>query len=172
MKTMAVKFTEADYMKLPEGFPAQLVDGMLVKEAAPRPWHQILLSRIHAQLLEQLPADRVLFSPVDVFIDEFNVFQPDVCLFSAGAEPGPATERVEKPVIVIEVLSPTTKRIDRFTKTDIYLRAGIREVWLVDPDQRRIEVFSKKAHVSVAAGEVVSRAVGVRVDLDRLFRVT
>ncbi|MCZ6785827.1 MAG: Uma2 family endonuclease, partial [Planctomycetota bacterium] len=68
------RYTRADYMRLPEGFPAELVDGMLVKEPSPTGWHQELGQRLVIRLRERIgPA---LPSPIDVFIDDYNVLQP------------------------------------------------------------------------------------------------
>jgi Uma2 family endonuclease len=62
------------------------------------------------------------------------------------------------PLLVVEVLSPSTVRRDRDRKTGIYLRAGVREVWLVDPDAGTVEVHTEGG-VERQAGE--SRASSV-----------
>jgi Uma2 family endonuclease len=68
--TDQAKFTRADYMALLEGFRAELLDGMLVKEPAPTGWHQYIVGRIHRVLADLVGLNRTLFSPIDVFIDE------------------------------------------------------------------------------------------------------
>ena len=75
---MSTQFTRAEYDQLPEGFPAQLIGGMLVREAAPTYGHNLLVTRIMAQLIPIVGPDRIPASPGDVAIDEHNVYQPDV----------------------------------------------------------------------------------------------
>ena len=142
------KFTQADYLRLPEGFPAQLVDGELVKEPAPTYWHQEIVGRVFVALKRAAPDQPVIVAPADVFIDEWNVLQPDVLMLEKGAvvrrgEPPPGL-----PVLVVEVLSPWTAMRDRDVKVRTYLRAGIREVWLVDPDRETVEVLPSGGETS------------------------
>ncbi|MHC4469478.1 MAG: hypothetical protein ACYTDY_08935 [Planctomycetota bacterium] len=70
MKVAAPLFTRAEYERLPEGFPAQLVRGELVKKPAPVPYHQALVRDLYERLARAAGQERVLFSPVDVFLDE------------------------------------------------------------------------------------------------------
>ena len=70
MNIQTTKFTRQDYMALPEGFPAQLIRGQLVKEPAPTPWHQVLVVRLADMLRRLAGLDRVLLSPIDLFVDE------------------------------------------------------------------------------------------------------
>jgi Uma2 family endonuclease len=140
MTMLRSRFTRADYARLPEGFPAQLLDGSLVKDPAPTYGHQGILTEILARLLGIVPRGRVLPAPVDVPIDEFNVFQPDLAVFDEV--PPPRATGTLVPRIVLEVASPHTGRRDRRRKRPLYLRAGVEEVWIVDPDERSIEVHS------------------------------
>ena len=77
---MHALLTLRDWKQLPEGFPAQLVDGCLVREAAQGFDHQDLVGQIHLTLVGVLERRRVALSPADVVIDHLNVLQPDVCL--------------------------------------------------------------------------------------------
>ena len=134
------KFTAADYRMLPEGFPAELVDGMLVKEPSPSRWHQSLAAEVHYRLRALLGPGRVLASPVDVFVDHHNVLLPDVLVLASEDRVEPASDPSAIPILVVEVLSPATAVRDRDVKAAVYLRAGVREVWLVDPEAETIEV--------------------------------
>jgi Uma2 family endonuclease len=136
------KFTRRDYMRLPEGFPAELIEGDFIREPAPTWGHQRLISRIHARLVAVAGTDRVLPAPADVSIDEWNVLQPDVLVTPPDAPVQPGQESGGVPLLVVEVLSPSTAGRDRDWKTRIYLRAGVAEVWLVDPDARMVEVHT------------------------------
>ena len=131
-------FTRTDYMKLPEGFPAQLIEGCLVREPAPSFEHQTLAGRVFLALHAVVGDRRVTHAPVDIVLDELNVFQPDVVAF---AEPLPLDVKcVPTPVLAIEVLSPSTRGRDRSVKVRRLLAAGVREVWLIDSRAATIEV--------------------------------
>ena len=161
MKTMKVagdRFTVQDYAELPEGFPAQLIDGFLVKEE-PLYGHQQIVMRVLTTLARAIDPRYVLPSPVGVSIDEYNVFHPDVAVYSQI--PPFHERRTLVPVVVFEVLSPSTRRRDRGYKCRRYLEVGVGEVWLVDSAERVIEIHTRSgARVArgaeVAASEIVS----------------
>jgi Uma2 family endonuclease len=155
VRTATGPFTRADYLRLPEGFPAQLIAGWLVKEAAPIYGHQMVVVRLCGLLLRLVDADRVLVSPVDVPIDDRNVYQPDVAVFRSALPP--ESGGVEIPLLALEVLSPSTKRWDRGVKRRKYLEGGVEEVWLVDREARRIEVHTA-AGVREAVGAETLRS--------------
>lgn len=131
-------FTVQDWKQLPEGFPAQLLDGCLIRDAAPTYGHQDLVGKIYLELVAQLDRRRVVLAPTDVVIDQLNVLQPDVCVVS---KPPPSTESdVGIPILAFEVHSPGTRKRDRSIKSVKYLAAGVAEVWLVDPVARTLTV--------------------------------
>ncbi len=67
---LTVKFTRADYERLPEGYPVELIDGQLVKEPAPTFGHQWIVGRFHVEFYSLVGAGRIVVSPIDVFVDE------------------------------------------------------------------------------------------------------
>jgi Uma2 family endonuclease len=101
---------------------------------------------------------RASFSPVDVPIDDWNVFQPDVVVLRE-ALPDDATD-VGIPLLAVEVLSPSTERRDRGVKRRRLLRAGVAEVWIVDPVARTVEVHDADGCRTASGQErVASNAV-------------
>jgi len=140
MPTMTTLYTRALYDQLPEGFPAQLIEGTLVREPAPTYGHQYVASRLHAALVHLVGPDRALTSPIDVVIDELNVYQPDLVVLARPADPGQSNVGV--PVLAIEIASPSSRKRDREVKRHRLLAAGVREVWLVDPETGVIEVWT------------------------------
>ena len=156
MKTVGDRFTVKDYAELPEGFPAQLVDGFLVKEV-PLYGHQQIVMQILMALVHATDPRYVLPSPVGVSIDEYNVFHPDVAVYSQV--PPPHERRTLIPVVVFEVLSPSTRRRDRGYKCRRYLEVGVREVWLVDVVERVVEVQTRGGARVARGAEVVSSEV-------------
>jgi Uma2 family endonuclease len=104
--------------------------------------------------------------PVDVKIDEFNVYVPDVAVYR---DPPPPKERHSRtPVLVVEISSPSTVERDRDVKAPRYLVAGVEEVWLVHPRDGSIEVHTRPGRGASHESDstpVESRAVpGFRLD--------
>jgi len=169
MQPMTALFTRALYDQLPEGFPAQLIEGELVKEPAPTYGHMRFGSRIHQELVLLVGPDRALMSPVDVAIDDFNVYQPDLVVLR---EPADDTKSdVGIPLIALEILSPSTRHRDREVKRHRLLAAGVREVWLVDADAGTIERWTADGvQEARAATRLTSRALpGFALVADELF---
>ena len=133
---MTVDFS-GGYFALPEGFPAQLVGGMLVKSPSPTPAHQAILMRIVAQALPLAARDCLLVAPMDVVLGESDVLQPDLIVLRRPLVRGQT--RVGVPLLALEVLSPSTASLDRDQKAPRLLDAGVAEVWLVDPSRGTIE---------------------------------
>jgi Uma2 family endonuclease len=138
--TDQAKFTREHYMSLPEGFRAELLDGILVRDPAPASWHQVVVGKIHFQLVGLVGVARTVQSPVDVFVDDYNVLQPDILVLSADRSIRRGDREVGIPDLVIEVLSRSTEQRDRDQKVAIYLRAGVSEVWLVNPHTAAVEI--------------------------------
>lgn len=138
-------FTREDYMRLPESFPAELIRGELKKMPSPTRRHQQIVRRLVALCLGLLDEERLYFAPMDVFVDDLNVLQPDVLVLDDPSQ-GDA-KQVPLPMLVVEVLSPSTAARDRRVKTEIYLEAGVREVWLVDVEAGAVAVRTRdRAH--------------------------
>lgn len=170
MRRMSEPFTRALYDRLPEGFPAQLIDGMLVHDPAPLRGHQAVVGHLFLAIAPLVGTRRVFISPIDVPLDEHNVLQPDLAIW---ATPPPLDRRdAELPCVVFEVLSPSNRRLDRTVKAGKYLSAGIAEVWLVDRENESIEIRRVDA-VSVHAGRDVARSAsieGLAIEPGMLFR--
>jgi Uma2 family endonuclease len=85
----------------------------------------------------------VFFAPVDVVLDEKNVVQPDL-IFVSNANSGILERRgIEGvPDLVVEIISPTSLRRDRYDKRELYARFGVKEFWLADVANRSIEILS------------------------------
>lgn len=169
---MPTPFTRADYAKLPEGFPAQLVAGSLVKEPSPTYGHQIRSTRIHRRLVALVGEHRAIVSPVDVPLGEFDVYQPDVAVYRdrVPLDALPLDAAI-LPIAVFEVASPTSQRRDRGTKRRRYLDAGVEEVWLVDAGTRTVERHSRVGVVvGTGAERVDSEAIpGFALVPDEVF---
>jgi Uma2 family endonuclease len=147
VSTVAIPLlTVENYKILPETGPRyQLVEGDLYMAPAPNRYHQDIsrnLEYILLNYLEEHPVGKLYDAPFDVYLDDYNVFQPDILvvlndrlsiLTDAGAEGAPD--------FVVEILSPKTARLDRDNKRRVYATSGVRELWIIAPESRSIEVY-------------------------------
>ena len=138
-------YTYADYEKLPEGAPYQLIVGNLVKEPAPVPYHQILSKRIALELatfVEKNGLGEVLYAPTDVYFSEKEVYQPDIMFISRERMNIIGEKNIEAaPDLIIEILSPSSAYYDLRHKMRVYETSGVKEYWIVDPIEKGIEVY-------------------------------
>jgi Uma2 family endonuclease len=148
--------TIENYKILPETGPRyQLIAGRLYMAPAPNRYHQDIsrnLEYILLEYLEEHPIGKLYDAPFDVYLDDHNVFQPDILvvlndrlsiLTDAGAEGAPD--------FVVEILSPKTARLDRDNKRGVYAEAGVRELWIIAPETQRIEVYLLDRDVAAPA---------------------
>jgi Uma2 family endonuclease len=139
------KYTYADYALLPEGAPYQLIGGELVLTPAPATFHQIVSVRLEHMLLNfvtERGLGLVLHAPVDVYLEERETYQPDIIFIARNRLDIVEKARINgAPDLVIEILSPSTAYYDMKKKARVYARHGVREYWLVDPEEQSIEVY-------------------------------
>ena len=125
--------TEDDLATMPDdGHRYELVDGVLIVTPAPGLNHQICVTALGALLATVSPPElRVLVAPFEVRLSRLTILQPDV-LVAHKSDFG--EDRLEHaPLLAIEVLSPSTRRIDLGTKRLAFEAAGVAAYWLVDP---------------------------------------
>jgi Uma2 family endonuclease len=132
--------------RLPEdGNRYEVVYGELLVTPAPRLWHQQLVGRIHVALasyLEQHRVGVVLSSPADISWGPDVLVQPDVFVVPVDQMKQLEWSAVRDLLLVVEVLSPSTPRHDRFTKRRRYQEAGVPLYWIVDGDARQVEFWT------------------------------
>ncbi len=139
------KKTYRDYDELPEGAPYQLISGDLVMNPSPNFFHQRIVMRLSNSLfmfVEQHKLGEVVPSPVDVYLKDTEVYQPDV-VFISKERLGIINEGRIKgaPDLIIEILSPSTGYYDLTHKRNVYESSGVKEYWIADPDEETIEVL-------------------------------
>jgi len=182
MRPVVVPLTYEDYAALPsDGRRWELIDGDLEVNPAPSPRHQTVSRRLQFELMRTLeePGLALIFdAPVDVILSEHDVVQPDLVILSA-ARSHLVTERgIEgTPDIVVEILSPGTRVLDRRVKKATYARFAVPEYWLVDPVGGHIELYrlGTEQYVLERRFDRASRLTTpsfeeVDVDLARVFR--
>ena len=137
-------YTYADYYTWNDGKRYELIDGTAyLMEPAPLLRHHDISSVLYGRLftfLDGKPGE-VYHAPFDVRLNfgagDDTVLQPDIVMFRDRSKLG-GTGCIGAPDMVIEILSPSTARRDRVEKFNQYLRAGVREYWIVDPDDKTV----------------------------------
>jgi Uma2 family endonuclease len=171
--------TYADYAHLEESAPYQLINGMFVKSPSPVPYHQTISKHIQFELFkcEQQGKGKVFNAPIDVYLSEYNTFQPDLLFIVTGRLSIIGEKKIEGPPdIVIEILSPHTAYYDLREKKQVYEEYGVKEYWIVDPMARRIDVYTNKKKRYILMGSAVEKGKissgllkGFSVELESLF---
>jgi Uma2 family endonuclease len=175
-----LRYTYEDYARLPDDRRYEVIDGELYLTPAPTPYHQIVKGRIERLLqdhVEEAKLGMVLDAPCDVVLSQFDVLQPDIFFISTGRLAVIGEKYIsDAPDLVVEVLSPGTRKRDRFIKSKRYARFGVREMWIADPRKRTIEVFVNTddgfRREALYAGDDVLRSPllpGLEVPLARVF---
>ena len=142
-----IKFTYKDYKSLPESETKryELLEGELIMVPSPSTYHQRISGNLEFLLrdfVEKNKLGEVLYAPLDVHLGE-DVVQPDILFISKERSKIITEEEIYgAPDLVIEIFSPTTAERDRTYKETLYARHRVREYWLVDPEEKTIEVLT------------------------------
>ena len=139
-------YTEEDYYRLPENMRAELIDGQFYSQAAPSRTHQRILSDLHITIGQYIRSKggscEVYPAPfaVKLFEDDKTIVEPDI---SVICDPNKLTDKgcTGAPDWIIEIVSPGNPAHDYVRKLNLYLDAGVREYWIVDPMQGNIYVY-------------------------------
>ncbi len=125
----------------------EIIDGELYVTPAPSPLHQRVSKRLQRQLeayFEARELGEVFDAPIDLILTHHDVVQPDLVVV-AEARQVSARGIEGAPLLVVEVLSPSTRAQDRTVKSRRYAALGIPHYWIVDPEARRIECYRAEA---------------------------
>lgn len=152
------RWTYDDYAAFPEdGHRYELVNGVLYMSPSPSWFHQEVVGAFYRYLYAHVKSEDlggVLVAPIDVELAPNTVFQPDVVvLLKANRKKLRDRHIVGAPDLVVEVVSPGTETHDRHRKLDAYIRAGVSEYWIADPEARTVEVLT------LGVGEYFSQGV-------------
>ena len=147
MGMAAPNYYTADMVRaLPDdGNRYEVVYGELLVTPAPRPWHQVLVTRLSFELqhyLRRNPVGALLSAPADISWGPDVLVQPDVFVVPVEQARTLEWSAIRDLLLVAEVLSPSTPRHDRFTKRRRYQEAGVPLYWIVDGDERQVEVWT------------------------------
>jgi Uma2 family endonuclease len=131
------------------GFPddnkrREIIDGELIVTAAPIPPHQDVVMRLAGELYQYAKSHggKVYPATLDVYFSETDVVEPDVLFLSREHLQQIESKYVRSaPDVVVEVSSPSTRRLELHRKRALYERFGVPEYWYVDLESDRVEVY-------------------------------
>jgi Uma2 family endonuclease len=181
------RWTYSDLVALPDDqLRHELIDGEHFVSPSPAIPHQVILWNLAEALgpyLRANPIGTALTGPVDVKLSPHTVLVPDLVYFTASRFARVVNEKhaTAAPDLVVEILSPGTRRRDKGRKRAVYDREGAREYWMVDPEARSITVLRRPrsdaglTDVTVLAlvdgGVLESRLFpGLQIPLREVFR--
>ena len=141
------RHTLEDIFSLPDGQRAELIDGQIYMMSPPSYKHQKLVAKLSQKIGNYIDSKggscEVLPAPFAVILNQDedpHYVEPDISvicdkekLSDRGCEGAPD--------MVVEIVSPSSRRMDYFTKNALYSSAGVREYWIVDPEKERTIVY-------------------------------
>lgn len=147
-----IRYTFADYLTWDEDDHIELIDGYPYMMSPPLRIHQKVSGELYRQLANYLDGKtcEVYSAPFGVRLfesegdrpeDVDTIVEPDICVV---CDPGKLDDHGCKgaPDLIVEILSPSTRRHDRLVKLELYQRAGVREYWVVNPEDRTVQVLT------------------------------
>ena len=125
-----------------DGNKYELVHGELFVTPAPAPGHEVILARLTEILRPFVAANNlgVIYHPRAVVRFKGSEVEPDLMVRQPPTTSDLAWEDWPIPILVVEVVSPFTKRRDRVQKRNFYLEAGVSEYWIIDAEDRSVAV--------------------------------
>ncbi len=141
------QWTYEDYLKLPDdGRRFEIIEGVLYVTNAPNIDHQFSSMEISHQMktfADEHKLGYVLAAPFEIHLSaRTRPVLPDVIFIKSEHWPGAGVSYFEgAPDLIVEVLSPSTRRTDQVVKFTAYEQAGVSEYWIVDPKSKIVQVY-------------------------------
>lgn len=180
------RYTFADVLTWDENERIEVINGEMVMMATPSRIHQGIVAELTRQFGNYLEGKRCKVYPAPFAVrllerdgdspdDVDTMVEPDLSIVCDKS-------KLDKhgckgaPDLIVEVLSPSTQRHDRFVKLALYQRAGVREYWIVEPETQTVQVYTLENGILqprafYGAGDVAKVNVleGCFVELNKVF---
>ncbi len=156
-----VKLGYEEYCLFPDdGKRHEIINGLHYMNPAPTPNHQSISKWLQHFLfvnIELKGLGKVFDAPIDVQLGDHDVVQPDLIVILNKSKAKITRTRVQGPPdLVVEILSTSTAKNDLTLKRRLYEQSGIREYWIVDPDERSVDVLGLEDGIYQAAVSATS----------------
>src|SRR5713101_1370225 len=144
----ARRWTYEEYYRLNDDQLYDIIDGKLLMAPSPDTWHQRWdrnLFRIVDEHVRKHKLGEVFFAPLDIVLNPENTVQPDL-VFISTANLGIVQHRAifGTPDLLVELISPSSVRRDRYDKKELYARFGVKEYWIGDPANKALKILTLK----------------------------
>jgi len=141
-----VKFTYEDFLLFPnDGKRHELLDGDHYVSPSPRTNHQVIVSNLDCAIgawVRKKLIGRLFVAPYDVVLSDLDVVAPELVYVSAARASIITDDNIRGvPDLVVEILSPSSRKTDEVVKRKLYERHGITEYWVVDPELSTVKVY-------------------------------
>ena len=163
------RYTVDDLEQFPnDGNRYELLDGMLIVTPAPRNAHQVAASELHVRLHAAVRGAARVVSPGAVVRLPGTQLEPDVLVYPSQFGPKHNWVDITGHWLAVEVLSRSSRVYDREIKRDAYFQLGVQQVWLVDPEDRSVDVWSSRSGHEVVRDVIRWQlpAIGIEVTID------
>ncbi|OGW51458.1 MAG: hypothetical protein A2Z50_03470 [Nitrospirae bacterium RBG_19FT_COMBO_42_15] len=178
--TIQKKYTYNDYLNIDDEKRYEVMKGELIMVPAPFTIHQkaqINLAVILSNFVREKKLGKILVAPTDVVLAEDIVVQPDILYISNNRlDIIKEAAIMGSPDLVIEIVSPSSASYDTIEKREIYEKYGVKEYWLVFPQEKAVEVltiekgiykeFCKARKTGIAKSKSIE---GLTVDIKEIF---
>lgn len=161
-----------------DGYRYELIEGALTVSPAPSRAHQTILQELSFRLHSWVRGGRigrVFTAPVDVRFSAIDQVQPDLLvLLGDNLTNYRGNTVLGAPDLVVEIISPSSRRHDSVSKFALYAAHGVKEYWLADADQRWLRFYTLRdgvyEEILPVAGQLASIVLpGFTVDIELLF---
>ena len=153
-------WSEEEYLALDTNHLVEYSHGHVEVLPMPTPFHQMIVAFLFEQfkafLQKHMPGALVFFAPLPVRLWGGKYREPDLLILLPEHRERRHERFVDRPDLVVEVVSRQNRQHDWETKRREYAQAGIPEYWIVDPEERKIVVFTLKDDRYVVSGEYAS----------------
>ncbi len=175
------KYTYEDYLKTPDDVRYELIEGELIMTPSPVTRHQKISGRLFALIFTFVRDNNlgeVFAAPYDVVLSNENVFQPDILFISKDRVDIITEKNVQgAPDLIIEILSESTAYRDAIQKKKLYARFGVKEYWIVAPDDKLMEIYHLKDKggyqllKTYFENDIIESQIirGMKIELNRVF---
>lgn len=168
------KYTYSEYLSWPEDERWELLDGVPCMQAAPSWQHQAVIGNMITQFNNYLQGKSCFAFPAPFDLrmpdgdekdeDVKTVLQPDIAVICDKSRLS-KTGYYGVPTLVIEVVSPSTSKMDRVLKFNKYEQAGVKEYWIVEPDGKVVSVFTLQNNNRYGRPETYSEENEIKVSV-------
>jgi Uma2 family endonuclease len=140
------KYTYKDYVNTPDDKRYELIEGELLMTPSPTTKHQRVLREIEfilKKFVSENNLGEIFFAPYDVYLDGENVIQPDIMFISKERLNIIGEKNIQgAPCLTIEIISESSAYRDMVQKKKLYAKFGVKEYWIVIPEEELIEIYS------------------------------